>query len=71
MIRGDKVHFRCHAAVFRRFSMTFRTISAKVLTNTGIIALLQRKERNGNKAAICTYMVVVEINGNGDDENDA
>jgi hypothetical protein len=51
-------------------SMTFRAISAKAWIDTGIITLLQRKEGNGDKAAISTYMVVVEIDGKGDDEND-
>jgi hypothetical protein len=50
--------------------MTFRAISAKAWIDTGIITLLQRKEGNGDKAAISTYMVVVEIDGKGDDEND-
>jgi hypothetical protein len=69
MIRKDKERFECHAAVFYRLSMTFRAICAKVLIDTRIIALLQRKEGNGKKAAISTYMVVVRGGGNGDDEN--
>jgi hypothetical protein len=69
MIRKDKERFECHTEVFYRLSMTFRAICAKILINTRIIALLQRKEGNGNKAAISTYMVFVRGGGNGDDEN--